>query len=136
MAPVRDAFGVALGAALGYGVGEVTRRLSSRQGLVFGAVGLVTAAVIYPAARRSIGTGGVLAEVAVVAATTGVGAAAMQMEDAPGRRLVAAGWASHVLFDTLQGASEDSRLPGLYPALCAGYDIAYAAQLVRRPSAS
>ncbi len=131
MALARDSFGVALGAALGYGVGELTRKLSPKQGLIFGAVGLVTAAAIYPAARRSFGTGGVFAEVAAITATTGLGLAASRLNSTAGRQLVAAGWASHVLFDTLQGASEDSRLPGFYPALCAGYDVAYAAQLVR-----
>ena len=90
MALARDTFGVALGAALGYGAGEVTRKLSSKQAVIFGAVGLVTAAVIYPAARRSFGTGGVFPEVAAIAATTGIGAAAARMDTTAGRRLVAA----------------------------------------------
>jgi hypothetical protein len=127
----RDVVGLGLGAALGHGAGEVTRRLGPRQAVIGGAVGLVVAAAIYPAARRSFQTGGVLGEVAVVVATTGLGLAASRLDSAAGRRLVAAGWASHVLFDTLQGSSEDSRLPAFYPALCAGYDVAYAARLLR-----
>jgi len=128
---LRDLVAAGAGAAFGVGSGELTRRVGSRQALIAGALGLVTAAVIYPAARRSFGTGGVAAELGAVAATTGLGLAASRLDSAIGRQLVAAGWAAHVLFDTLQGPSEDSRLPDWYPALCAGYDVAYAAQLVR-----
>ncbi len=39
------------------------------------------------------------------------------------------GWASHALFDLVQGPSNDSRLPAWYAPVCAGYDVAYAARL-------
>lgn len=93
--------------------------------------GLVVAALIYPAARRSVGTGGLAVEAAVVAATGALAASAARWESVTARRVLAGGWASHALFDALRGASADSRLPGWYPAVCAGYDVAVAARVAR-----
>jgi len=44
-------------------------------------------------------------------------------------RLLAAGWAAHALFDATHRHSASSLLPGWYPALCAGYDLALASAL-------
>ena len=91
---------------------------------------LVTAAVIYPAARRDHSMSAALAvEGAVVAATTGLAIAAASTDVPRGRRWLATGWAAHALFDFGQGPSADSRLPGWYAPVCAGFDFAYAARL-------
>jgi hypothetical protein len=71
----------------------------------------------------------VVVEAVVLAGAAALTAAAARADSATGRRLVAAGWASHALFDFLQGPSDDSRLPGWYAPVCAGYDVAYAARL-------
>lgn len=113
------------GAAIGAAVGEVTARLPERAGAIAGGLGLVTAAAIYPLARRE-GGDGVAIEVGVLALTAGLAAAAARQPTPTARRLIAVGWASHALFDILQGRTGDSRLPAWYPAFCAGYDGGYA----------
>ena len=123
--------GVAAGAGLGWASGELARRLGGRTEVIGIGAGLVSAAVIYPAARRSATSGGLAVEAAVIAATTALAGAATKLESTAARRVLGAGWASHALFDTLQGASSDSRLPRWYPAVCAGYDVAIAARVAR-----
>ncbi|WP_460786682.1 hypothetical protein [Nocardioides maradonensis] len=123
--------GVGVGAAAGWASGELARRMRGRAEVVGIGGGLVVAALIYPAARRSVGTGGLVVEAAVVAATGALAASAAHWESATARRVLAGGWASHALFDALRGASPDSRLPGWYPAVCAGYDVAIAARVAR-----
>ncbi|MFL6060249.1 MAG: hypothetical protein ACJ72E_03385 [Marmoricola sp.] len=119
------------GAALGWAGAEAVRRLGDR-GSVIGAGGaLVTAAVIYPAARRDHGLSAAhLVEGGVVAATTGLAVRAARCDARRGRQLLAAGWAAHALFDAGFGPSEDSRLPRWYAPLCAGFDLAYAGRLL------
>lgn len=118
------------GAALGAATAEPVRRLGGRRGVTAAGAALVTAAVIYPAARRDHTPSGALAvEAGVVVATTVVAAVAAGRSPATGRRLLALGWAAHALFDFGQGPSADSRLPGWYPEVCAGYDVAFAARL-------
>ena len=95
-------------------------------------IGLVTAAVIYPAARREHAPSKALVvEAGVVVAAAALAAAAAGTSPAAGRRLLALGWAAHALFDFGQGPSHDSRLPAWYAPLCAGYDVAFAGQLLR-----
>lgn len=94
-------------------------------------IGLIVAAAIYPASRRSSHTGGLAAEAAALAAAAGVTGLAATRGSVTARRLLAGGWAAHILYDVLQGPSPDSRLPRWYPALCVGFDVALAAQLVR-----
>lgn len=118
------------GAVLGWASAEAARRLGGRRTVLAAGTALVTAAVIYPAARREHGLSGAHAlEGAVVAATTGLSVVAARGDQAAGRRLLAAGWAAHALFDFGQGPSADSRLPDWYAPLCAGFDLAYAARL-------
>ena len=118
------------GAALGLLTAEPVRRLGGRRGVIGAGVGLVTAAVIYPAARRDHAPSAALAvEAGVVLATTALAAAAAGGSPATGRRLLALGWASHAIFDFAQGPSEDSRLPAWYADVCAGYDFAFAARI-------
>jgi hypothetical protein len=119
------------GAVLGWTSAEAVRRLGGRRSVIGAGAALVTAAVIYPAARRDHGVSGAhLVEGAVVAATTGLAVRAAQSDVRTGRRLLAAGWAAHALFDFGQGPSADSRLPSWYAPLCAGFDVAYAARLI------
>ena len=47
------------------------------------------------------------------------------------RAVIAAGWVAHAAFDHVHHAGPGGRLPKWYPALCAGYDIAFAAMLLR-----
>jgi len=118
------------GALLGAASAEPVRRLGGRRGVLGAGIGLVTAAVIYPAARREHRVSPeLLVEGAVLLTATALATRAASGSPAIGRRLLAAGWASHALFDFLQGPSQDSRLPGWYAPVCAGYDIAFAARL-------
>ena len=118
------------GAALGWVCARSVRRLGGRGSVIGAGAALVTAAVIYPAARRDHAPSAALAvEGAVVAATTGLAIAAATTDVSRGRRWLAAGWAAHALFDAGLGPSEDSRLPGWYAPVCAGFDFAYAARL-------
>lgn len=123
--------GVGAGAVLGAAVGGLTARRPEGQGAVLSGVGLVTAAAIYPLSRRE-GGAGLGMEVAVLAAAAGLLAAtSLRPEWKPARRVLAAGWAAHAAFDFGRGRTGDSRLPRWYPAVCAGYDFAYAARTAR-----
>ncbi len=125
-----DGLALVAGAALGTAAAEPVRRLSPRGGVLAAGAGLVTCAVIYPAARRDHArSAGLVVEAATVLATTALAAFAATRSPVAGRRLLAAGWASHALFDALQGPSADSRLPGWYAPVCAGFDVGYAARL-------
>ncbi|MFL6107094.1 MAG: hypothetical protein ACJ72D_23045 [Marmoricola sp.] len=119
------------GAVLGWASAEAVRRLGNRGSVLGAGAALVSAAVIYPAARRDHSPSAALAvEGAVVAATTGLAIAAATTDVVRGRRWLALGWAAHALFDFAQGPSDDSRLPAWYAPVCAGFDVAYAARLV------
>jgi len=120
------------GAALGVVTAEPVRRAGGRIPVIGAGVGLVTAAVIYPAARREHPVSkGLVVEAAVVTGAAVLAAVAAKGSPATGRRLLALGWASHALFDFGQGPSRDSRLPSWYAPVCAGYDVAFAGQLLR-----
>ena len=118
------------GSVLGWVSAEAVRRTGSRGSVLGAGAALVTAALIYPAARRDHSPSAALAvEGAVVAATTGLAIAAAMTDVPRGRRWLAAGWAAHALFDFGQGPSTDSRLPAWYAPVCAGFDFAYAGRL-------
>jgi len=110
------------GAATGWATWGLLRSRPSYR-LMGAAAGLVGAAAIYPAARRSAGSGGLGRELAVVAGATCAGLAAARAGDGAGSALVGAGWIGHAFFDLCVGPDEASRLPRWYPALCAGYDV-------------
>lgn len=132
MAALSTSSGVALvaGAVLGAASAEPVRRLSPRGSVRAAGAGLITCAVIYPAARRShVPSAGLVVEVAAVLATTALAGFGAATPPTTGRRLLAAGWAAHALFDALQGPSDDSRLPGWYAPVCAGFDLGYAVRL-------
>lgn len=120
------------GAVLGLVSAEPVRRTGGRRGVLGAGIGLVTAAVIYPAARREHAPSAALGvEAGVVLTTAALAVVAAGSSPKVGRRLLALGWAAHALFDFGQGPSEDSRLPGWYAPVCAGYDFAFAGQLLR-----
>jgi hypothetical protein len=124
------------GALVGAGLGELTvraaRTVPAEQHVALYAAGLAIVAAIYPAARRrwrfDRSSGGELLGV------VGYGAASMLAARRPrpqATRLLAAGWASHAVFDVVHGHDDGSRLPRWYPALCAGYDLVVCAHLAR-----
>lgn len=101
---------LAAGAALGRVVAVAGRRLGG--------------------ARRSLATAGLGAEaLALVGAV--VAARVVMNGSPPARRVLAVGWVGHSVFDLCIGPSPDSRLPSWYADLCAGYDIAFAAAILR-----
>ncbi len=128
---VTDAAALVAGAAAGYGADAATTRLAPRLRGAGAAAGLVTAAAIYPLARRRLAVDAALTrEVAGVAATGAVAVAARRLPATPARRILGIAWAAHAAFDAVHTRSPDSRLPAWYPAMCAGYDIALGARLV------
>jgi hypothetical protein len=124
------------GALLAVGTDIGTRRIAPASQLVpAAAAGLVTAAVIYPAARvgREVGKGTAVRENVAVGATVAVlGAAVATRRSRSARRIVAAGWLAHAVFDNLHDRGATSRLPSWYPAVCAGYDVAVAGLLLAK----
>jgi hypothetical protein len=126
-----------VGAMSALTVEEFTRRRLGSARVELAALGLITAAAIYPAARREHRTSGpALREAAVVVATTGLALAGRGPVPGPSkgvlrRGLIALGWVGHAAFDDKHRATPGSRLPGWYADLCAGYDLAFAASLLR-----
>jgi hypothetical protein len=125
---------IVAGAGCAVAADVATRRTLPSRLVPAAAAGLVTAAVIYPAARvgREAMPGVAGPEWLAVAATTGVLAAASRRSSSPAvRAVVAGGWFAHAIFDRLHDRGPGSRLPSWYPAVCAGYDIATAGLLLR-----
>ena len=96
------------------------------------AAGLAFVAAIYPAARRrwrlDRSSAGELLGV------VGYGTESVLATRSPrpqATRLLAAGWATHALFDAAHGHDEGSRLPRWYPAFCAAYDLVLCGHLAR-----
>jgi hypothetical protein len=117
----------AAGAGAAVGVDVLTERVMPARRADGAALGLLTAAAIYPAARRrGFGTVG---EKAVLLAAGALVAAAVAL---PARRmqLLGAGWIAHAGFDAAFHPHDDSRIPSWYPAMCAGYDVALGARLL------
>jgi hypothetical protein len=130
-----DVVAVAVGAASGLAAENAARRWLPNKRTNLGAAGLVTAAAVYPATRKGARISLASArEVAAVAAATGLVSRAHQRGDLTARTLIAAGWAAHALFDARHELGPGGRLPRWYPALCAGYDLAFAAALLRPAS--
>ncbi len=130
----RDALAAVAGAATALGTNVAIGRLGRGRRVPVMAAALVGAALVYPAARRRRRPGAALAR--ELAATIGYGAlatAAARRGGPAGARVLAAGWASHALFDALHAHDDDTLVPDWYPALCAGYDLVVAAHLARTP---
>jgi hypothetical protein len=123
---------VAVGAVGALAADAVADRYIPRHRLALHSLALVGAAVIYPAMhsggraepserqREAVG-------VAACFAVTVLASRSINRS-----RLLAAGWATHALFDAIHHRSESSTLPDWYPAACAGYDVALAAALALR----
>src|SRR4051794_5080667 len=120
--PGADAVGgLIAGAGLAELVARGTRRLPAEHQAASYAAGLTIAAAIYPAARRrwrldrrSVGE---------LVGVIGYGAASVLAARRPGpraNRLLAAGWASHALFDAAHGHDEGWGLPRWPPGGGAG----------------
>ena len=126
-----DAAALVAGAAAGYGMDAATTRLMDRFRVPGAAAGLVTAAAIYPLARRRFAPDAALArEGAAVAATAVIAAASARMPNRLARTVLGMTWAAHAMFDATHEKTGNSRLPNWYPSLCAGYDLAFGARLI------
>ncbi|MBV9681469.1 MAG: hypothetical protein JO046_06735 [Solirubrobacterales bacterium] len=124
------------GAVAGAGLAELAvraaRKLPAEQQVVLYAGGLAIAAAIYPAARRRWRLDRSSAGELLGVVGYGTASAVAARRPRPwANRLLAAGWASHALFDAVHGHDESSRLPRWYPALCAGYDLVLSGHLAR-----
>jgi hypothetical protein len=127
-----SAAGMVAGAGLAEIAARGARRLPAERHVGFYATGLAVAAAIYPAARRRWALD--RRSASEVLGLLGYGTASVLSAQRPqprANRLLAAGWASHALFDAVHGHDETSRLPRWYPALCAGYDLVLCAHLLR-----
>jgi hypothetical protein len=121
----------AIGTVAGVGTDVLIEKLAPRQRTLALAAGLVTAAAIYPIARRKRSFGApLLREVAGLVVAGAIVSTAAQDRSTRTRNLVAAGWAAHAAFDVLHDTGRDSAIPSWYPAMCAGYDLAVAGRLV------
>jgi hypothetical protein len=107
----------------------ISRRMADRRAL-WSAVGLVVAALVYPMARRRPGLDPSEAWTALSACV--IAALSVGRSDRLARSLLGVGWMCHAIFDLTFGDSSSTwRLPRWYPALCAGFDVAYGARLLR-----
>jgi uncharacterized membrane protein YfcA len=93
---------------------------------------LVPVALVYPLARTAVDDRrAVLREVGGVAVMAAATALAARSDRST--RVTASGWLAHAAFDLVHDPGRDSRLPGWYPALCAGFDAGVAWDLLARP---
>jgi hypothetical protein len=120
---------IAVGAATAVAADVAVRRLGPDRRLTAHAIGLVGAAVIYPALHSGAGAepSERRREVAGVVACAALAAAAARSERRA--RVLGLAWASHALFDAVHHRSSSSLLPDWYPAACAGYDVTLGALL-------
>ena len=123
---MRHALGLTAGLALGAVTEASVRRYDPARRRRAYAAALPLAAAIYPVCRR----GGRLSRAGriEIAALGAYAAFATAVRD---DRVLAAGWASHALFDAVHHGGHDSLIPDWYPAACAGYDLAVAGVLLR-----
>jgi hypothetical protein len=131
LAPMNNAVSAAIGAVAGIGTDVLSETRPSKQRAMILAGGLVVAAAIYPLARRERRPGAPLArEIAGLIASGAILSVAARATPTRARNVVATGWAAHALFDMVHDGGEASMIPGWYPAMCAGYDLAVAGRLV------
>lgn len=123
----RNVVAAVLGAGAALAIGATGEKVAPGRRTELAGVGLLTAAAIYPAARRR--SFGDLKEKAVLVAACGVVVGAGVRGGRRGRALVAGGWFAHAGFDAAFTPHRASRIPSWYPAMCAGYDVALAARL-------
>jgi hypothetical protein len=123
---------VAVGAGAAIGCDWAVRKRWPRQSVSTHALALGGAAAIYPALRSGefLGAAGVR-ELVALGGYGGLGAVAVRSGSPAAARVVAGAWASHAVFDAVHRTGSRSRIPGWYPALCAGYDLALATLIWR-----
>ena len=113
--------------AASYRIAQRTPHLAAMSGL-----SLVGAAAIYrladPRGRHGPAR---TREAAGVGATALVGLTSLFTPPRVSRRILAAGWLAHAGFDAVHHRNSSSHLPDWYPAVCAGFDVAVAALLMR-----
>lgn len=92
------------------------------------ACGLIGAAAVYPLSGRRLGIDG--REALTLALASIVAALVASMPSSRQRRLLAAGWVAHALYDAaFTHDTNATRLPEWYAPFCAGVDIAMGARL-------
>jgi len=104
-------------------------RLMPRGRTAVAAVGLMTAAAVYPLSRRRlvIDTG----EAITLAATCAIASTAVWLPARIACRVIGAGWAAHAVYDAVfTHDATITRLPVTYAASCAGADVAFGARLI------
>jgi hypothetical protein len=126
-----------LAATAGVAGAIATDRAASTRGrrerVVALGLGLAGAAAVYPLARTGLSDRRAAAgEVVALASYGAAGVLAARRAGTDGHLIAGAGWLLHAVFDLVQGEGEESRLPGWYPALCAGFDVAVAGLLAGR----
>ena len=124
--------------AAGGVAGAISHRLAQRSShpAAISGLSLVAAAATYRATDPHGERGSARSrEVAGVGVTALVGLASLLAPRRAGTHILAAGWLAHAGFDAVHHRNSSSRLPAWYPAVCAGFDIAVAAQLMRSASA-
>jgi hypothetical protein len=125
-----DLIAGAVGLASAVVADRAAARLFPEQRERIHSLGLLGAAAIYPAAHDwRDHAGGSTYELAGLAGFGAVGLHGWRRGPSAAR-VVAAGWAAHMLFDARFGHGPTTRLPAWYPALCAGYDLAIAGFLL------
>ncbi len=124
---------LAAGALSAIAVDNLARRHFGRARTELAAAGLITAAAIYPLARKEARAGLAAArEVAGVLAATALVVAAYKAPSGLRRRaILGAAWVGHAVFDNVHDSGPGGRLPSWYPDVCAGYDVAFAGALLR-----
>jgi hypothetical protein len=121
---------VAGGAFAGAVTHQTVRRAKRPEAV--SALFLVGAAATYLLADpRGVSGAARTREVAAVGATVAMGLVSGMVPRRTSRRLLAAGWLSHAAFDAVHRRNDSSHLPGSYPAVCAGFDVAVAGLLMR-----
>lgn len=125
-----DLIAGAVGLAAAFAADRAAGRLFPEHRERIHGLGLLGAAAIYPAAHRwGHEGGGASYELAGLAGFGAVGLHGWR-RGARAAPVVAAGWATHMLFDARFGHGPATRLPAWYPAMCAGYDLAIAGLLL------
>jgi peptidoglycan/LPS O-acetylase OafA/YrhL len=132
MSVSKTVMSIAAGLALAGASESALARFAPRHRIPLLGIGLGAAAAVYPLARsQRPRTAPVVREMTALAVFGAIGAIAAHSPSSSVGRVVAAGWVAHALFDLVHDTGEHSRIPGWYPAFCAGYDLGVTAILLR-----
>jgi uncharacterized membrane protein len=107
----------------------ISQRMAERR-VLWAAIGLVLAALVYPLARRRPGLDPPEAWTVLLALV--IASVSVVRPERSARSLLGVGWVCHAFFDLAFGHRASTwRLPRWYPTFCAGLDVAYGARLLR-----